>query len=165
MLLPVTWFLLLSPDVLVEGAVKLSIDRNVFPKGADNWDRIGLFKLKDGGEDRLVLLYYYDSDSVASKKEREGRYRGRFYPNSFGVHAVYQTAPGKWAYKEVFGYTRVGFIRVAKAAPDYLLLECRSKFIGRGVNKSFTERVSFLDGMLTATPGGPRPSRPRTDRW
>src|ERR1022692_2839823 len=58
MLIPFTCVLLLSPAILVE----LSIDRSIFPKGADNWDRVGLFKLKDGKNERLVLLYCCDSD-------------------------------------------------------------------------------------------------------
>jgi hypothetical protein len=57
-------FLLLSPSLMVE----FSIDRKVFPEGVDDWDRIGLFKLKDGDEDRVVLLYCYDSDSVTEKR-------------------------------------------------------------------------------------------------
>jgi hypothetical protein len=54
MIVPFTFVLLLSPALLVE----VSIDRTVFPKNADNWDRVGLFKLKDGEKERLVLLYY-----------------------------------------------------------------------------------------------------------
>ena len=51
----IAWLLLLSPFDIVEA----SIDRSVFPKGHDNWDRIGLYVLKEGDKDRLVLLYYF----------------------------------------------------------------------------------------------------------
>src|SRR5262245_20650420 len=97
------WVLLLSPADVVEATV----DRAVFPKGADNWDRIGLFKLKDGDKDRLVLLYYYDSDSVAEKMMTKGGVGAWTYPNIFHVHAVYQDASEKWVHKEIFGYARV----------------------------------------------------------
>jgi hypothetical protein len=161
MIAPIAFFLLLSPFDLVEA----SIDRAVFPKGADNWDRIGLFKLKDGEKDRLVLVYYYDSDSVTEKMmKKEGIGTGS-YPNFFDVQAVYQDKAGKWVHKEVFGYARVRFMKVAKAAPDHLILECRPNFMirvepgenigealkrGEEINKPFTKRVSFVDGVLTA---------------
>lgn len=161
MLIPVTWVFLLSPALLVE----LSIDRGVFPKGADNWDRIGLFQLKDGDKDRLVLLYYYDSDSVAEKMMAKKGFAKQTYPNFFDVHAIYQAAPGKWVHREVFGYARVRFTKVAEASHDHLILECRPNFeirieAGEGIdkalkraeeiNKLFTKRVSFVDGSLTA---------------
>jgi hypothetical protein len=161
MIAPFALILLFSPFDLVEA----SIDRAVFPKGADNWDRIGIFKLKDGENDRLVLLYYYDSDSVSEKMMKKKGFGIRTYPNFFDVHAVYQDKTGKWAHKEVFGYARVRFTKVAKAAPDYLILECRPNFmiriepgedIGKAskraeeINKPFAKRVSFVDGVLTA---------------
>jgi hypothetical protein len=153
--------LLLSPFDLIEA----SIDRAVFPERSDNWDRIGLFKLKDGEKDRLVLLYYYDSDSVSERIMKKEGIAARIYPNSFSVHAVYPDASGKWVHKEVFGYGRVRFTKVAKATPDHLVLECRPNFmieIERGedigkalkrakeINKPFEKRVSFVDGALTA---------------
>jgi hypothetical protein len=161
MIAPFALILLLSPFDFVEA----SIDRTVFPKGADNWDRIGLFKLQDGENDRLVLLYYNDTDSVSKKMMKKGGSGIWIYPNFFGVHAVYQDKAGKWAHKEVFGYARVRFTRVAKGAPDHLMLECRLNVVIRiepgedtekalkradEINKPFTKRVSFVDGVLTA---------------
>src|SRR6516225_6119699 len=97
---PFAGILLLLPALSVE----ISIDRSVFPKHADDWDRIGLFKLKDGDKERLVLLYYYDSDSVAEKIRAKRGYGGQRYPNSFAVHAVYQADQGKWRQRELFRY-------------------------------------------------------------
>lgn len=157
-MLPFACFLLLSPALMIE----LSIDRTVIPKGADNWNRIGLFKLRDGGNDRLILLYYYDSDSVAEKIMAKKGSATFSYPNFFDVHAIYQAAPGKWAHKEVFGFARVRFNKVAKVAPDHLVRECRPNFMirledldnqlkrGEEINKPFTMRVLFIDGVLTA---------------
>jgi len=154
-------FLLLSPSLMVE----FSIDRKVFPEGVDDWDRIGLFKLKDGDEDRVVLLYCYDSDSVTEKRMAKHGIARFTYPNSFELHAIYQTAPGKWIHKEVCGYSRVRFSKVKKVAPDHLILECRPNFIvdltaekdrdkalkrAKEINKPFSKRVSFVDGVLTA---------------
>jgi hypothetical protein len=155
------WILLLSPVDLVEATV----DRAVFPKGADNWDRIGVFQLKDADKDRLVLLYCYDSDSVSEKTMKKDGFGFFVYPNSFDVHAVHQDKTGKWTHTRVFGYARVRFTKVAKAAPDHLMLECRPNFMiriepgedigaalkrGDEINKPFTERISFVDGVLTA---------------
>jgi hypothetical protein len=152
---------LISPFDLVEA----SIDRAVFPKQSDKWDRVGIFKLKDGENDRLVLLYYYDSDSVAEKMMKKEGFALQTYPNFFDVHAVYQDKTGKWTHKEIFGYARVRFTKVAKTAPDHVILECRPNFmiriepgedIGKAlkraeeINKPFTKRVSFVDGVLTA---------------
>ena len=160
MLIPFACILLLSPALIVE----FSVDRRVFPNDADDWDRIGLFSLKDGGKDRLVLLYYYDSDSVAEKMMAKKKLAMKSYPNFFDVHAVYQDAGGKWVHKEVFGYARVRFKKVAKITPDALDLECRGNFMIRveagedlakavkragNINKPFTKRLSFVDGVLT----------------
>ena len=124
MLIPFTCVLLLSPAILVE----LSIDRSIFPKGADNWDRVGLFKLKDGKNERLVLLYCCDSDSVAEKMMAKHGFSMKMYPNSFAVHAIHQNESGKWVHKEALGYARVRFTKVAKVTPDELILECRPNF-------------------------------------
>lgn len=154
------WVLLFSPADVVEA----TIDRAVFPRGADDWDRIGLFQLKDGDKDRLVLLYYYDSDSVAEKMMKRKGYGVMTYPNSFDVHAVYQVAPGKWVHNEAFGYARVRFTRVAKATSDQVVLECRPNFMvpiepgedsekalkrAREINKPFIKQLSFVGGVLT----------------
>ncbi len=161
MLMSLTCALLISPALLVE----LSIDRHVFPKGADTWERIGLFTLKDGGKDRLVLLYFYDSDTVAEKRMAKEGSAPALYPNIFSVHAICQGEPGKWAHREVFGYARVRFRKVAKLMPDHLVLECRPNFMVRieagediekalkraeEINKPFRKQVSFVDGVLTA---------------
>src|SRR5262245_1953121 len=155
------WVLLLFPFDLVE----VTVNREVFPNGSDNWDRIGLFKLKDGTKDRLVLLYCYDSDSVAEKVMAKGGIAVWTYPNSFTLHAIHQNDAGKWVHQEVFGFARVRFTKVAKVAPDHLVLECRPNFmiriedgedIGKAlkraeeINKPFTRRVSFVDGVLSA---------------
>jgi hypothetical protein len=156
------YVLLHSPAVLVE----LSIDQSVFPERANNWDRIGLFKLKDGKEDRLVLMYYYDSDSVCQKMRKRHGFGVSTYPNCFDVHAVYQDGRGKWVHQEVIGYARVGFTRVVKAMPDRLILECRPKFRisvepgkdgvryalkrAEEINKPFNRSVSFENGKLVA---------------
>jgi hypothetical protein len=152
--------LLLSPFDLVEA----SIDRAVFPKAAGDWDRIGLFKLKDGVNDRLVLLYYYDSDSVCEKMLKKEGFGFGTSPNVFDIHAVYEDQTGKWAHKKVFGCTRIHFTKVAKVAPDHLILEYRSNFMNpikpdediakaskraEEINKPFTKRISLVDGVLT----------------
>ena len=157
----IAWILLLSPFDLIEA----SIDRTVFPKNADDWDRIGLFKLKDGDKDRLVLLYCYDSDSVTHKMMTKKDSATCTYPNSFAVHAVYQNDSGKWVHQEVFGFARVRFTKVAKIGPDNLVLECRPNFMIQikpgddlkkalkreaEINRPFTESVSFKGGRLIA---------------
>ena len=162
MLIPITCVLIFSPAFWVE----LTIDRSVFPKDVDNLDRVGLFKLKDGHNDRLVLLYYYDSDSVAEKSMAKNGFTMKSYPNFFSVHAIHQVESGKWVNKEVFGFARVRFTKVAKVTPEYLILECRPNFIirldllkdtGQGslkraaeINRPFTMQVSFVSGVLTA---------------
>ncbi len=153
------WALLFSPADIVEATV----DRAAFPNGANNWDRIGLFKLKDGDKDRLVLLYYYDSDSVAEKMMEKKGFAMQTYPNSFDVHAVYQDTSGKWVHKEVFRYARVRFTKIAKAASDRIVLECRPNFTVRiepgedvekalkrakEINRPFTKQLSFFRGEL-----------------
>lgn len=157
----VGWILLLSPATLVE----LSVDRAVFPKGAANWDRIGLFTLKDGKSSRLVLLYCYDSDSVAWKMMAKNGFASSTYPNSFSVHAIHQNACGKWIHQRVFGFARVRFTKVAKATSDHVVLECRPNFMvriepgeagekalkrGEEINRPFTKSVSFVGGQLAA---------------
>jgi hypothetical protein len=157
----IAWLLILSPFDVVEA----SIDRAAFPKGVDNWDRIGLFLLKDGDKDRLVLLYYYDSDSVAEKMMAKKGFADKSYPNFFHVHAVYQDRSGNWRHQEVFGYARVRFTKVQEVASDHLILECRpnvmiqiepGESIGKAlkraaeINKPFTHRVAFRDGELTS---------------
>jgi hypothetical protein len=157
----IAWLLVLSPLDIVEA----SIDRSVFPKGYDNWDRVGLYVLKDGDKDRLVLLYCSDSDSVAEKMMAKKGFAMQSYPNFFNVHAVYQDRSGKWKHQAVFGYARVRFMKVEKVAPDHLILQCRPNFMirieagediekalkrGAEINKPFTQRVEFRDGKLTA---------------
>ena len=157
----VAWLLLLSPFDIVEA----SIARSIFPKAHDNWNRIGLFVLKDGDKDRLVLLYYYDSDSVAEKMMTKKGFAMQSYPNFFDVHAVYQDQSGKWKHQEVFGYARVRFLKVEKVAPDHLILQCRPNFMvrieagediekalkrGAEINKPFARNVAFSNGKLTA---------------
>jgi hypothetical protein len=161
MLMPFTCALLISPALVVE----LSIDRHVFPKGAEVWERIGLFTLKDGDKDRLVLLYFYDSDTVAEKALAREEPAPATYPNSFGVHAIYQAAPGRWVHREVFGYARVRFRKVVKVTPGCVTLECRPNFMvsieagedgekalrrAEEINKPFEKQVLFVDGVLTA---------------
>lgn len=151
---------LFSPALLVE----LSIKR-VFPEGANNWDRIGLFKLQDGERERLVLLFCHDSDSVAGKALASCEVTSLPYPNRFLVHAIYQGSWGRWIHKEVFGYARVRFTQVEKTAPDHVILQCRPNFMIRfeagddinkalkraeEINKPFQKRVLFVDGVLTA---------------
>jgi hypothetical protein len=157
----IAWVVLISPFDLIEA----SVDPTVFPVGADDWDRIGLFKLKDGDKDRLVLLYYYDSDSVGERMLKKRVIGTGIYPNIFHVHAVYQEASEKWVHKEVFGCARVRFTKVATATPERLVLECRPNFSipiepgedvekllkrAEEINKPFTKQVCFVDGALTA---------------
>jgi hypothetical protein len=166
----IAWLLVLSPFDIVEA----SIDRSVFPKGYDNWDRIGLYALKDGDKDRLVLMNYYDSDSVAEKMIAKKGFASQSYPNFFNVHAVYQDRSGKWKHQEIFGYARVRFMKVEKVAPDHLRLKCRPNFMirfeagediektlkrGAEINKPFTRRVEFRDGKLTS------PAAAASERW
>jgi hypothetical protein len=149
----------LSPIDVVEA----SINRDTFPKGAKDWNRIGLFKLNDGKEDRLVLLYYYDSDSVADKILARDGSATIFYPNVFSIHAIHQDKTGKWIHRTLMQYSRVRFVRTVKVAPDHLVLECRPNFrIEPGedtddklkrekqINKPFQNRVSFVDSVLEA---------------
>ena len=148
MLAPFSWMLLISPALLVEH----SIDRTLFPKGAEKWDRIGLFRLKDGDQYRSVLLYYYDSDSVAAKARAKGGVAIQTYPNFFDVHAIYQVAPGKWVHQEVFGFARGGFSKVANVAPDFLVLECRPKVMvhleaGEDVGRVAGEERAILQAL------------------
>ena len=157
----IAWLLLFSPFDIVEA----SIDCSVFPKGHDSWDHIGLYVLKDGDKDRLVLLYYYDSDSVAEKARAKKGFAMRSYPNFFNVQAVFQDRSGKWKHQEVFGYARVRFLKVEKVAPDHLIVQCRPNFMieieagediekalkrGAEINKPFTRRIEFSEGKLTA---------------
>ena len=161
MLMPVAWTLLYSP-VLLAG---LAFDRSLWPEATDAWEPIGLFKLRDDDADRLVLLYYRDSDSVAERKIARNGFAMQMYPNSFDVHAIYQDASGNWVHKQIFGYARVRFKQVARVAPDYLDLECRGNFriyldgtagadalLKRAaeINKPFSKRIAFISGVLTA---------------
>ncbi len=160
MLSPLAWTLLLSPMRLVE----LTVDRTVLPNRACDWDRIGLFKLRDGKQDRLVLLYCYDTDSVSEREFAKHGSARLLYPNSFAVHAVYKDASGKWVHQRVLGYGRVRFVRVEKAEPEQLVLKCRPNFqvqvrpdedvaeaMKRAdrLNKPFTKRIAFAGGVLT----------------
>jgi hypothetical protein len=151
--------LLFSPAQLVE----MTVARDAIPKDAANWDRIGLFALMDGDERRLVLLYYYDSDSVAFKEYKAKGIGTNSYPNWFSVHAVYQHASTKWTHQEVFECARVRFVRIAHATAEQLILECRPNFklisplpgedadqAWNRVNKPFTQRISFVHGKLKA---------------
>jgi hypothetical protein len=171
MFAPVAWALLLSPVDLVE----LSIERTVFPKCADQWDRIGLFKLKDGGRERLLLLYQDDSDLWAWKMMRKHGMGVMPYPNSFSLHAVYQDDRGKWAHKELYAVARVGFVGVKKTGPGSLVLEFKPKFILRvepkpgedladaikraqQINKPFTKTLALVEGVPTVSADPPVPS-------
>jgi hypothetical protein len=155
------WLLFLSLFDIVEA----SIDPSVYPNERDTWNRIGLFVLKDGDKDRIVLLYCYDSDSAAEKRTAKNRFGMRFYPNIFDVHAIYQDRSGTWKHQEVFGYARVRFMKVEKVAPDHLILQCRPNFLvrlesgedidkavkrGAEINQPFTRRIEFFEGKLTA---------------
>ena len=163
MIAPFAFVILFSPFDLIEA----SIDRTVLPKELRSvLDPIGVYTLKDGKNDRLVLLYIHDSDWVTAKANmKKGTVLPSIWPNGIQVHAVYQDKTGKWTHKQVFGYARVRFTKVAKEAPDHLILECRPNFmigiepgedIGKAlkraeeINRPFTKRVSFVDGVLTA---------------
>jgi hypothetical protein len=161
MLTPIACILLISPALLIE----LTVPRAVFPKGADEWDRIGLFELKDGDTSRLVLLYFRDTDSIAEKAMARTGALMKSYPNFFDVHAIYQAASGKWVHQEVFRNGRVRFSKVAEVTADHVVLECRANFLiflepgqdvakamkrAEEINKPFTRRVAFSNGVLTA---------------
>jgi hypothetical protein len=135
------------------------------PKGAEHWDRIGDFKLRDGGKERLVKLYYRDTDSISERAMKEKGFATYVYPNSFALHAVYQDDAGKWVHREVYGAARVRFLRVQKTTPEAVVLQLRRNFLvmvrpgddsekvlGRGaeINKPFTLALSFQGGVLTA---------------
>jgi hypothetical protein len=151
MFLLITYILLHWPAWLVE----LSIDPSVFRKNADSWNQIGIFKLKDGKHDRLVLLYLFDSDTNG----------GWFYPNSFAIHAIYQSGADKWVHRTILEGARVRFNRMRKITPENLVMECRYNYWVRvkpgddiraaiksaeEINKPFDKTISFVDGVLTA---------------
>jgi hypothetical protein len=96
--------------------------------------------------------------------EKEG-IATRFYPNLFSVHAVHQNGSVKWVHKEVFGYARVRFTKVAKVTPDNLVLQFRPNFMIRivsgedlekalkratEINRPFAKSVQFVNGELTS---------------
>jgi hypothetical protein len=138
------------------------------PKVDEHWDPIGDFKLQDQGKERLVKLYYRDTDSVAwkqMKKEGVGAFR---YPNSFDLHALYQDGSAKWHPKPLYGVARVRFVKVQKATPEAVVLQlCGNLMVYRlpgedldkalerteKANRPFTLTVRFSGGLLVAREG------------
>jgi hypothetical protein len=144
---PFAVLLLLTPANVAEA----SVERSVFPKGADSWDRIGLYTLKDGDKERLVLLYYHDSDTVADKEFKKNGHAIFVYPNSFVIHAVYKDKTGKWKHEEVTHSGRINFTKVVEAASDHVTLECRHHFPwDTKLATPMYVRISFAYGVLIA---------------
>lgn len=157
-MVPVALMVLLSPTLVAER----SVGSAVFPDGAENWDRVGLFELRDGNTTRRVLLYCHDSDSVMEKEiAKKGSAMG-FYPNSFALHALYETAPGKWVHVKPYSRGRVR-LNKAIAVDGGVDVEFRGNFqltikLGEDnkealeqvvkANKPFTERMVFKNGAL-----------------
>jgi len=144
-------------------APELSISPGVFPDGSEVWDRVGLFVLQDGAAPRRVLLYYHDTDSVMEKEmAKKGSAMG-VYPNCFTLHAICETASGRWVLAKPH---YLGRVRLKKATAldggveielrgnfriDIPLGEVRGEGLARAVklNRLVTKRVSFEDGVLT----------------
>ena len=147
MIAPVAFLILFSRFDLIE----TSVDRTVLPRDLRSvLDPIGVYTLKDGKDDRLVLLYIHDSDLVTAKANmKKGTALPTYWPNGIVVHAVYQDKTGKWTRRELLFFSQFHFTRVVKVAPDHILLE----FQPAGVNpliKSIEKRILFVDGGLIA---------------
>jgi hypothetical protein len=151
--------LLLSPAL----AAERSVGPGVFPDGAEWWDRVGMFEVGDGDTARRVLVYCHDTDSVMEKEmARKGSAMG-FYPNSFTLHAVYETAPGRWALAEPHTVGRVrlnkatavgGGVEVELRGNSRIWIEpgkdnTKAYEEGRRQNKPVTKKVWIKDGAVT----------------
>lgn len=155
--------LLLSTAFSPALAAERSVDPGVFPDGAELWDRVGMFEVGVGDAARRVLVYCHDTDSVMEKEiARKGSSMG-FSPNSFTLHAVYETAPGRWALAKPYTVGRVR-LNKATAVDGGMEVELRGNFLvwiepggdvkkafeaGAKINKPVTRRVSLRDGVLT----------------
>jgi hypothetical protein len=147
MIAPFAFVILFTPFDLIEA----SIDRTVLTKDVRSvLDPIGVYALKDGKNDRLVLLYIHDSDWVTAKANmKKGTALPSIWPNAIQVHAVYQDETGKWTRRELLSFGKFHFTRVAKAAPDHILLEfCPANI--HPLNQPIEKRIVFVDGGLIA---------------
>jgi hypothetical protein len=129
------------------------------PKGSEDWDYLGTFRLVEGRKTFTVCLYAQDTDSIAAKREGGGS-----YPNFFSLHAMYRAGSGAWVHKKVYGAARVRFSRIVSVTPDAAVLElCPNVMIFSGpngypdwvleraaeINKPFTERLRIVGGVPT----------------
>jgi hypothetical protein len=124
------------------------------PKEAEEWEFIGAFRVKDGGKERMILLYQYDTDLVA----KWGSYT---IPNSFALHAVYHDEDGKWLHRDVYHVACAGFQRIVETRPEGVTIELagRSPVTFRPgedvkklldeANKPFQMRLTFENGVPT----------------
>jgi hypothetical protein len=150
--------LFISPDADTSNTPEVRL-----PKGGEDWDFIGTFKLMDG-KDKIVTvrLYAYDSDSVAEKRLKQHGVAMSFYPNFFSLHAMYRTASGEWKHSELYGVFRVRFRKVQRTTADSVLLELRPNCIitldpkkdideqmkrAEKINEPFTEELTLVEGV------------------
>jgi hypothetical protein len=68
------------------------VPKSVFPAAARDWDRIGIYNLreKDKAAPVVTVIVYAEDSDVAAEKEalRKGEPQGSFYPNDFAFHGV-----------------------------------------------------------------------------
>jgi hypothetical protein len=147
MIVPFAFVILVSPFDLIEA----SIDRTVLPREVRSvLDPIGVYTLKDGKNDRLVLLYIHDSDWVTAKANmKKGTALPTIWPNGIQVHAVYQDKTGKWTRRELLTFSQFHFTRIVKVAPDHILLEFRPATV-HPLIQQIEKRILFVDGGLIA---------------
>jgi hypothetical protein len=129
--------------------------RSHFPTDAKYWDSIGVFRLKGQDRERVIALYFLDSDSELFE------FPGATWPNFFSIHAVYEAQPGNWVHNVAYSRARVGFRKVLKIEPTAVVLELLPKCMlytsspdemkrAMEINKPLQVSFSFENGILVA---------------
>jgi hypothetical protein len=132
---------------------------DAFPKESEYWDEIGTYRLKGDRRVVTIKLYYRDSDSVADKVDKQGRFSFRTYPNFFAIHAIYQEGTGPWKHAKLYSVARVGFGKVGNPNPESVKLLLRSKAIifarpGQPIDKDLVKRLAEPIGVTLTVKNG-----------
>ncbi|OAI48641.1 hypothetical protein AYO44_06675 [Planctomycetaceae bacterium SCGC AG-212-F19] len=146
--------------------VKFPTDDILLPTGAEHWDVIGDYELKDEPGNLVpVRLYLFDSDSPKCKewKRRDiGNGLVVFWTGHFfELHAMYQESSGRWEHQPLYKNGHAQFHTIQERRPDVILLQLYRRSRGpiayeNGVrlprpftssNDSFTLKLSVVKGI------------------
>jgi hypothetical protein len=127
------------------------------PKGGEDWDYIGTFRLRDS-TGAMVPVKLYADDSSSKKRANRGDHLANMVPNHFALQAVYLTRTGEWTHRALDSRARMSFSRILKSGEDAVVLELVTNYTfmpqlgqtGVGPIPTASVTVSVKDGVPTA---------------